>query len=213
MASWDEQAGRVSQAFNDWFLIDRDQRAFLGLGLRFAAAAYSEIWEEAGREPGDPEGPEQIDIFETRVAGLHQHDYEWMHCSGVLRDGVTNFEVYLEKAREEILRHQGEAIEVSDHSPYWRDLKDFYKRVGADIDSAEVEAVRDLRHFLSHRRGELRTEQQREQFAAKAEGLGPLNAELSAAKVIAAMDDLGAAVREADRQVHAHTWGGVKLPR
>lgn len=77
MSGWDEAAGRVSQSFNDWFLIDGDQRAFLGLGLAFAKEVYERIWDEAGREPADPDGPEQIDIFEQRVHGLHQHDYEW----------------------------------------------------------------------------------------------------------------------------------------
>lgn len=34
-----------------------------------------------------------------------------------------------------------------------------------------------------------------------------------ASRAISAMDDLGVAVRVADRQVYAHMWGGVKLPR
>jgi hypothetical protein len=211
MPQWSEQAGRVSQSFDDWILIDRDQRAFLALGLEFAAAAYEGIWAEAGEEPGDGDGSEQIDLFEERVEGLHQHDYEWMYCGGVLREAVTNFEVYLEKAREEVLRHQGQPTRISDRSLSWGAAKKFCKRIGAEIDGEEVEAVRDLRHFLTHRRGELRTKALRQKYAAEADGIGPINAELSAAKVITAMDVLGAAVRAVDVQAYAYSWGGGNL--
>lgn len=204
MSGWDEGAGRVSRAFNDWFLVDGDQRAFLKLGLIFAAEAYGRIWDEASREPGDPDGPELIDVFEDRVDGLHQHDYEWMHLSGVLRDAVTGFEVYLEKAREEILWRRGEPIKIPERSPWWRELENFYKGIGVDVNANGVKRVRDLRHFLAHRRGELRTQGQRAKFAPEAEGLGPINAELSESQVSADMGVLGAAVRRVDAVVYSH---------
>ena len=43
--------------------------------------------EEAGREPKDPDGPELVDVLDERIEGL------------------TSFEVYLEKASEEASRH------------------------------------------------------------------------------------------------------------
>jgi len=212
MSDWDESAGRVSQAFNDWFLIDGDQRAFLRLGLTFAGQAYKRIWDEAGSEPGDPDGPEQIDVFEDRVDGLHQGDYEWMHCSGVLRDAVTNYEIYLEKGREEILRHQGQPIEVPDDAPFWRELKKFYKQIGIDLEADGVEDVRELRHFLTHRRGELRTEELRKRYAADAKPFGPINVELSEDSVLEGMDVLASAVRRVDVFTYRYTWTGAKLP-
>jgi hypothetical protein len=211
MSAWEETAGRVSQSFDEWFLTDRDQRAFLRLGLAFAEKAYEQIWKEAGSEPGDPGGPEQIDIFEGRVHGLHKHDYTWMHCSGVLRDAVTSFEVYLEKAREEILRHQGQPIEVPERAPFYRELEEFYERIGIDVGTDGIDDVRELRHFLSHRRGELRTKELRERYAAEAEGFGPINVELSEASVLSAMDVLGMAVRKIDVTVYKHAWEGVGL--
>jgi hypothetical protein len=214
MANWDAQAGRVSEAFDDWRLVDVDQRTFLHIGLEFAREIYGRIWEEAGGEPADPDGPdEQIDIFERRVRGLHEHDYRWMHCSGVLRDAVTNFEVYLEKACEEIQRRQGQAVAIADRSPWWRELRDFYLRVGIDIETSDIEEVRRLRDFLVHRRGELRTAEQRAEFAPKAEGLGPLYAELDEGKVIDVMDTLGETVRRVDVEVYRYSWGGERLPK
>jgi hypothetical protein len=117
MVSWDEDRGRVSQAFDDWKLIEGDQRAFLRLALEFATAEYDRLWKEAGEEPYWDDSPEQIDSFEAKVSNLHQHDFDWMLLSGVLRDAVTSFEVYLEKAREEVLRHQGQPIPVEGESP------------------------------------------------------------------------------------------------
>jgi hypothetical protein len=37
-SGWNESRGTVSQAFDEWKLIDGDQRAFLRLGLDFATA-------------------------------------------------------------------------------------------------------------------------------------------------------------------------------
>lgn len=211
MSGWDEPAGRVSQSFSDWFLLDGDQRAFLRMGLAFAKEAYKRIWDEAGREPADPDGPEQIDVFEERVDGLHQHDYEWMHCSGILREAVTNYEVYLEKAREEIFRRTGKWRGVPERAPHWGELKKFYEQVGVDVEVDEIREVRELRHFLTHRRGELRTEKLRKQYAAEAGPLGPINVELSEASVLWSMDVLGAAVRRIDGVVYQHAWGGASL--
>jgi hypothetical protein len=211
MSAWDEAAGRVSQSFSDWFLIDGDQRAFLGLGLAFAEEVYERIWDEAGREPADSDGPEQIDIFEERVHGLHQHDYQWMHCAGILREAVTNYEVYLEKAREEIRRRTGKWQGVPENAPYWRDLKAFYEQIGADIEVDDIREVRELRHFLAHRRGELRTEKLREHYAAEAGPLGPINVELSGASVLQSLDVLGAAARRIDVAIYRHAWERVSL--
>lgn len=211
MANRNEQAGRVSEAFDEWRLVDADQRAFLRIGLEFARETYERIWEEAGSEPADPDGPEQIDIFERRVSGLHEQDYRWMHCSAVLRDAVTNFEVYLEKAREEVLRRHGEAIAIGDRSPWWRDLRDFYLRVGTDIETSDIEGVRRLRDFLVHRRGELRTSEQRAAFAPNAGWLAPHYAELDEGKVIEVMDALGEAVRRIDVEVYRYSWGADRL--
>lgn len=187
------------------------QRAFLHLGLEFAHPAYERIWRAAGEEPAHEDGPEQIDVFEDRVQGLHLRDYEWILLAAVLREAVTGFEVYLEKAREEVLRHQGAPIEVPNHSPRWKDLVRFFADLGAVVNGPEVTRIRDLRHFLTHRRGELRTEAQRRAFAPNAEPFATSNAELSKQSVIVAMDTLAEVVVAADERVHLFTWGRRRL--
>jgi hypothetical protein len=202
---------RGSRAFADWFFVEADQRAFMHLGLEFSRAAYERIWREAGEEPWHDGDPEQLEVFEDRVRGLHERDFEWMLLGATVREAVTGFEVYLEKAREEVLRRQGLHVEVPERSPSWGSLTKFFASIDAKVDDPEVESVRDLRHFLTHRRGELRTEAQRLDFAPEAGLFDTALAELSESRVIAAMDTLAAVVIAVDERVHLFTWGGRGL--
>ncbi|MGD0165913.1 MAG: hypothetical protein ABSC51_01290 [Gaiellaceae bacterium] len=212
MSDWDEAQGPVSRAFNDWYLTDRDQRAFLHLGLRFSETMYEQLWQEVLHEPGDPEGDMPIDVFSERVDGLLGPDYDWMHLAGVIRDAVTNFEVYLEKAREEVLHFQGQPVEIPENSPKWWVLSDFFSHLGVDIEALGVKETRDLRHFLTHRRGELRTEKLRETYAAtNSAAFGSYVIDLDEEKVKDVLDILGAATRSIDRFVWQYGWGGVRI--
>jgi hypothetical protein len=213
MAAWDEVRGSVSRSFHEWKIIDGDQRAFLRLGLEFATVEYDRLWKESGEEPYYDGGPEQLDSFEDKVYGLHEQDFAWMLLSGVLRDAVTNFEVYLEKVREEVLGHHGQQIGVPGRSPNWKRLKRFFRQLDVEIESPGVSEVRELRHFLTHRRGELRTEELRKQFQAiHSDVIRPWQVELPKERVGEAMDTLAAAVRAIDSAVYEYSWGRVHLP-
>lgn len=200
-----------STVFAEWHFVELDQRAFLDLGLEFSRPAYARLWQESGEEPGYEDGPEQIDVFEDRVHGLHERDYEWMLLAAVLREAVTGFEVYLEKAREEVLHHQDRGVEIPSHSPRWGDLVKFFGKIGAEVETPGVTRIRDLRHFLTHRRGELRTEEQRAKFAPDAGPFDASNAELSEQSVIGAMDTLAEVVVATDERLHLYTWGDRRL--
>jgi len=213
MVGWDEMRGSVSQSFDEWKLIDRDQRGFLRLGLELATFEYDRLWKESGEEPYYDGGPEQIDSFEDKADGLHEHDFAWILLSGVLRDAVTNFEVYLEKAREEVLKHHRQRVTVPERSPDWKELKRFFRRLGVAIESPEVSLVRELRNFLTHRRGELRTEELRKEFqATHSDVIPPWKVELPKERVDEAMDTLATAVRAIDPAVYEYGWGRVRLP-
>jgi hypothetical protein len=212
MAHWDESRGRVSRAFDEWKLVENDQRAFLRLGLEFATREYDRLWKESEQEPYYEGGPELIDSFEAKVDNLHRHDFVWMLLAGVLRDAVTSFEVYLEKAREEVLAHQGRPIPVENESPRWGPQKGFFRQLGVEIETGEVKEVRHLRNFLTHRRGELRTEEQREQYRLeRPDEFPPLAVELTQVDVLDAMDKLAGAVRQIDASVYEYSWGRARL--
>jgi len=55
-----------------------------------------------------------------------------------LREAVTNYEVYLEKAREEIRRRTGKWQGVPENAPYRRDLKAFYEQIGVDVETDDI---------------------------------------------------------------------------
>jgi hypothetical protein len=212
--TWDELKGAVTRAFDEWTLVDGDIRAFLRLGLAFADAEYARISKEAEQEPSEDGYPELIDVFEARVGNLHQHDFDWMLLSAVLRDAVTNFESYLEKAREEVLRHQGQPIEIPERLPLWTEFKRFFRQLGVAIESDDVRRVRRRRGFLTHRRGELRTEAMRKEFQQgdSSDLFAPLSVELSREDVVAEMDVLAEVVREIDKAAYRYTWGRNALP-
>jgi hypothetical protein len=199
----------VTHAFSDWFLVDRDQRAFLRKGLEFSKEIYDRIWNEIGEQPGDPDGPELPDLFHVAVDGLWANDFEWMHLAGVIKDAVTNFEVYLEHAADEILAHHGKQFAERKRSASWDRLVAFYKFLDTNVGTTAVADVRTLRHILTHRRGELRTEDQRQSFGLDEPFMDTV-AHLDAEGVERRMDSLGEVVRTVDPVAYDHSWGRVQ---
>ena len=94
-----------------------------------------------------------------------------MPQADVVRDGVSAFEVYLEKDGAEVLRRRGYSWKVQPgRTPVWRDIVTFSSsQLDIEVDTGPVQHVRNLRHTLTHLRGELRTPQQREQFGQNSE--------------------------------------------
>lgn len=81
---------------------------------------------------------------------------EWMLLAAVLKDGVTAFEVYLEKAVSEVRMHYG--IPEPEAIWHWLQVKGFYQRhFSLTVETEVVRDIRRLGHILTHRRGELRT--------------------------------------------------------
>lgn len=138
------------------------------LGLRFSRKAYEDIWNEVGARPGD-ESAEMADLFHREVEGLWPREFEWMLLAAIVKDAISAFEVYLERAADEVLEHHGLGLRRKglERSLKWDEIRHFYKTyLGVAVESTEVKQIRDLRHLLTHQRGELRTEKQRQQYQA-----------------------------------------------
>jgi hypothetical protein len=133
-------------------------------------------------------------------------DLKWMHLSGVLKDGVTSYEVYVEKVREEICRHQGCPLAIEDQVR-WRTLESFFASLSVNIEPADVGRVRRLRHLLTHRRGELRTDKHRRQFPTSGGHFLNGSVELTEESVTEALDVLARNVRVIDSHAYARAWG------
>jgi hypothetical protein len=212
--SWDEQTGSVTRAFDDWRLTDSDIRAFLKVSDQFVQKEYKRIWDELANSPGDPDGPELPDLFGDAVDGLWPSDHKWMLLSSVVKDGVTAFEVYLEKAANEVRKVHGLA-DLKGKSGFlaWGDLRAFYKNhLGLSIDTAEVKRIRKLRHLLTHSRGELRSEADRRAFGDPSKVFPSRQAKLSPDQVVNMLDELGEAVWQVDPTVLRFAWTGDRVP-
>jgi hypothetical protein len=226
----------VSRSFDECKATDSDIRTYLALSHRWVESAYHHTWDEAAREFSrrfdpdwhNPEG--DVDLFHSKVSGLWAKDYFWMLRAGALRDAVSAFEVYAEKSLAEVLdfyrfeQPNGETTRLTLAtapgyvSPSWPTLRQVHRALGNDIETDAVSYVRNLRHLLTHQRGELRTEEQRALYRKEADaddwlvgdayvgGDLPLRHE----RVVAMMSDLAEVVRASDRAVWSHTYGGLR---
>ena len=231
---WNEEAGHVTRAFDEWKGTAADIRTFLDLTERWSTAAYEATWAEAQSEFSaafdpdrhDPDG--HVDLFEEKVSGLWDKDYLWMVRSAALRDMVTAFEVYAEKSLVEALtRHRfatnagatvrlGLRVNPGHESPAWPTLVKVHGAFGNTLNTTSVAYIRSLRHVLTHQRGQLRTADQRAMF----EGEGDANdwrvgearvggdVPLSRPRVERMMEQLNEATRSLDPAVWESAWQG-----
>ncbi len=208
--SWDPDAGRVTRAYDEWSLIDRDIRRFLLWTSEVVEREYEERWDALAAAPGDPEGPDLVDVFYSDVGRLLPDDHGWMLRAAAVKDGVTTFEVYLEKAANEVLADHGLAFRLQPgRTPFWSDLIDIYRLIGVKIDTDEVAGVRELRHVLTHLRGELRTEELRQRLGG-GETIPSSAAVLTVEDTISNLDVLSRAVMRVDTVAWKLSWGGQR---
>lgn len=202
--------GWVTRSFDEWRLNDMDLRGFLQVSLKVADETYSRWWEEILHQPGDPD-VEAIDVWEDRAHGIHMHDYEWMLLSGGLVSAVTALEVYLEKAIEEVLRRHGHTLKPSTEQGalHYDDSVEFFnKALGCQLKGhQDLRDVRDLRHILVHKRGELRTESDRKRFDPVGDRWLHEAVQLDLNSTMARMDTLGKHARRADAAAYGLAWG------
>lgn len=236
--NWSERGGSTSRAFSQWSLADQDIRSYLRLSTLWSKSGYDALWKQAEEsfekvfDPYRHDGDEHVDMFEDSINGLWPHDYEWMLQASALKEAVTAYEVYAEKAVDEALdRFRWEIGGVAHKlrpkigkgrdSAGWRELVEFHSFLGNDIAPPAVRKIRDLRHMLTHQRGEIRTDEQRLRFRDDmAEGGADDTTEsfiggnvlLGEPRVIAALDELAGSVRRADPTIWAIAWGSGQPP-
>jgi hypothetical protein len=204
--TWNEQTGAVTRAFDDWSRADREIRAYLKASLQLAQPKYDRLWDES------MSSTDEDDDLDASIEGLNLLQYEWMLFSSVVKDAVTAFEVYMEKAADEVLKQYGLKLAADaeqGRSPEWRELIKLYGLLGAEIETEEVKRVLALRHVLTHQRGDLRTKKLREDFGDPEAGRSQ-KADLTQQKAIDTCDSLAAVVRRTDPIAYEYAWGSQK---
>src|SRR5664280_1840450 len=125
---WSLDAGRVTRAYDDWHLSEQELRAFLRLASAFSEEGYAARWTRILHHPGS-EDADILDLMDRDVDGLIPHQFEWLLGNFCVRDGTTLYEVYLEKALEEVAGFQVGTLPVGEHSPFWREFRDVFHDV------------------------------------------------------------------------------------
>lgn len=208
-----EGCGTVTRAFDEWYFIDKDQRAFLHQTLRWAQERFDAEWQAVMELPAGEDGSDPIDVFYNRVGGLMPHDYEWMTLSAVVRDAVTAYEVYLGTAVDEVLRAHGKRRKQRpDRTPSRKQLSPHLELLGLEESTAQVQETVALRNILTHQRGMLRREEDRRRYASGENAFGAGVAHLTTENVVKHMDLLAATVHTLDPVLWVYSWGTRRVP-
>jgi hypothetical protein len=208
----DNEWGSVTAAWEEWSYVDRDQRTWTAQTLAWAQERYDDEWQKIKHSPGNPDGPEPIDLFYDRLDGLMPHEHEWMTLAATIRDAVSAYEVYLSKAFDEVLDQHQLARQDPLRTAPWRYLNSFGRRMlGVDAKPPGVTRVLELRNILTHQRGELRHERDRQQHG-RSDGLLGYVAVLTPEQTIGHLDELSAAVHAVEPLAWAYSWGGLRIP-
>jgi hypothetical protein len=140
-------------------------------------------------------------------------EFDWLLMNLVVRDGVTLYEVYLEAVLHEVVTHRVHGTTIGETSPQWRQLTAVFKQsFGTDIEPAEAKKVIALRHLLTHRRGELRTDALRKEYDTKEYDFPDVAVPLKPDEVFAHLDALAAAVGRVDRVMYPYARGHGTSP-
>jgi hypothetical protein len=211
--TWNPGSGLVTRAYDDWHMAEKGLRSFLRLGREFSEEGYQSRWDRIAKSPGDENGPEVEDLFYDETGGLTSIEFDWLLMNLVVRDGVTLYEVYLETVLHEVVAHRVHGTIVGETSPQWRKLTAVFKQAfGMDIESSQVKEAIALRHLLTHRRGELRTDAMRKQHDKKKHDFPDIAVRLEPDEIFGHLDALADAVEKVDRVMFPFAWGDAPVP-
>src|SRR5262249_16735582 len=116
-----------------------------------------------------------------------------------------------EHSADEILAFHDRRVAERERSAAWDRLIAFYKLLEVDVASEAVLEIRTLRHILTHRRGDLRTEEQRGRFGSTEPFMDSVT-HLDGDGGERRMSVLADIVRTVDPVAYEHTWGRAKSP-
>lgn len=211
--AWHPGSGLVTRAYDDWHMAEMGLRSFLRLGREFSDEGYESRWERLSKLPGDEDEPDLDELFYDETGGLTSFEFDWLLMNLVVRDAVTLYEVYLETVLHEVVTHRVHGTTVGEVTPQWRQLTAVFKRAfGVEIDTPHVKEVVALRHLLTHRRGELRTDALRKQYDTKEHDFPDIAVRLEVDDVLGHLDNLAAAVEQVDRAMFPYAWGHAAIP-
>lgn len=213
----------TTRAFDEWSLVLRDIEGFFHTCDKMTDHYIDHVLEPeeeglfSGADCPDVESYNER-LLERLLEAFGQtspRDFIWMLCAATIKDVVTAYELYCQHAAEEILEaHDLEFTQLKTRYPLdWTVLTTFFQTyLKCEISPEPITRVRSLRHLLTHRRGELRLEQERLQFGSGDDPWPSSLVDLDGERVeeiLACLDDH---VLTLDLSVYRHSWGKVRIP-
>ncbi|MBP2392779.1 hypothetical protein [Paenarthrobacter nicotinovorans] len=172
---------RTTPRYAMWHANELELRSFLlttSTGMKAWFKSEEEAAEEEARRAFDPQasyGDEAYSLFMDRVAIFWEH-YWYQLAAGVIKDGFTLYEIFLEESAHDLLRAHGSGLRYLSTEKTWllNECHDFYDRYlgGFQIKRLEIENIQWIRHKLSHLRDSLRTVGGKAEFEERIEALG-----------------------------------------
>ena len=162
-----------------WHRDEIELRSFLLASTRGMSTWFSMKEEEAEAavahlNPEEIYGDEAFSHFMDDV-GIFWETYWYQLASAVVKDAFTLLEVFLEKSVDNLLRGYGSRLITLDTEDSWRmgDCRYFFDAyLGLEVMPQELDDIQWIRNKLSHLRDGFRTEDGRNEFAAKLNRLG-----------------------------------------
>lgn len=101
--------------------------------------------------------------------------YWYQLAAGVIKDGFTLYEIFLEESAHDLLRRHGSGLRNLSTEKTWLldQCHDFYNRYlgGYRIKRPEIENIQWIRNKMSHLRDSLRTQEGKAEFEEKLEAI------------------------------------------
>lgn len=153
--AWDEE-GHSTQAFEAWTTSRDDILAFFDLTHDWSTAKYKFLRQAAEASATETYGDVPAE-FDRLIKGLWPKTYEEILCASSYVMLVAYFEVYLEDAVQEVGEQLGFCMEPDGRQdgPKFSSLAKFFRRIGLEVDTTEVKRIRELRHWVAHRRSSI----------------------------------------------------------
>ena len=155
--AWDEE-GHSTRAFEAWTMSRDDILIFFDLTHGWSTVEYKRLRRAAEVSAAETYGDVPAE-FDRLAKGLWPTTYEEILCASGYVMLVAYFEVYLEDALQEVGEQLGFRMEPDGRKdgPDFSSLAKVFRRIGLEVETTEVKRIRELRHWVAHRRASIET--------------------------------------------------------
>lgn len=170
--------------YDMWNRDELEVRGFLIVSSRVMREWFNMRYDAASREfhsmRRDAVDPDMFDegyLYDLAVesCGVDPHDYDWQLSSAVIKDACSLYEVYLERAADQVLSVSGFGLKMPEPegSWSWQTCRAFYEAYfGIDVRPSPIGNIIWMRNKMTHLRDMLRTDEGEREFRRKLAELG-----------------------------------------